>query len=34
MIPPGIYFVDEHDAVIEMLQGAMKKEQIAAVLKK
>jgi hypothetical protein len=34
MVSPGIYFVDEHEAVIEMLQGAVKKEQIAAVLKK
>jgi hypothetical protein len=34
MIPPGIYLVDEHDAVIEMLQGAVKKEQIVAALKR
>ena len=34
IIPPGIYFVDEHEAMIEMLQGAVKQEQITAVLKK
>jgi hypothetical protein len=34
MVSPGIYFVDSHDAVIEMLQGEVKQEQIAAVLKK
>jgi hypothetical protein len=34
MVSPGIYFVDTHDAVIEMLQGEVKQEQIAAVLKK
>jgi hypothetical protein len=33
MVPPGIYFVDAHDAVVEMLQGEVKAEQVTAVLK-
>ncbi|MFH0900771.1 MAG: hypothetical protein V2A73_09105 [Pseudomonadota bacterium] len=32
MVPPGIYFVDERNGVIDMLQGEVKTEQIAAVL--
>lgn len=33
MVPPGIYFVDAGDAVVEMLQGEVTADQIAAVLK-
>ncbi len=33
MVPPGLYFVDGRDAVVEMLQGEVTTEQIAAVLK-
>jgi hypothetical protein len=32
MVPPGIYFVDERNTVVEMLQGEVKTEQVAAVL--
>lgn len=32
MVPPGVYFVDGGDAVIELLQGEVTIEQIAAVL--
>jgi len=32
MVPPGIYFIDDHNSVVEMLQGEVKTEQIAAVL--
>lgn len=33
MVPPGLYFVDGRDAVVEMLQGEVTTEQIATVLK-
>lgn len=33
MVTPGVYFVDDHDGVLEMLQGEVRQEQIAAVLK-
>lgn len=33
MVTPGVYFVDERNGVLEMLQGEVKQEQIAAVLK-
>lgn len=33
MVPPGIYFTDANNAVIDMLQGEVKAEQIAAMLK-
>lgn len=33
MVLPGIYFVDQHDAVIELLEGEVTKEQIVAALK-
>ena len=33
MVPPGVYLVDSRDAVIEMLQGEVTAEQIAALLK-
>jgi hypothetical protein len=33
MVPPGVYFVDANNAVIDMLQGEVKTEQIAAMLK-
>lgn len=32
MVTPGVYFVDEGNAVIELLQGEVKQEQITAVL--
>ncbi len=33
MVVPGVYFVDDRNGVLEMLQGEVKQEQIAAVLK-
>ena len=33
MVPPGVYFVDDGGAVIQMLQGEVTAEQIAAVLR-
>jgi hypothetical protein len=33
MVPPGIYFVDGHGAVVEMLQGEVEAKQIEAALK-
>jgi hypothetical protein len=33
MALPGIYFVDQRDAVLELLQGEVTSEQVAAVLK-
>jgi len=33
MVPPGIYFVDASNVVVDMLQGEITTEQIAAVLK-
>jgi hypothetical protein len=33
IVPPGVYFIDEHNAVIDMLQGEVKTEQIAAMLR-
>ncbi|MBK8480672.1 MAG: hypothetical protein IPL40_05795 [Proteobacteria bacterium] len=33
MVPPGVYFVDASNGVIELLQGEVTTEQIAAVLK-
>lgn len=32
LVPPGIYFIDDRDAVIEMLQGEVTKEKVATVL--
>jgi SAM-dependent methyltransferase len=32
VVPPGIYFLDEKEALVEMLQGEVTAEQIAAVL--
>jgi hypothetical protein len=32
VVPPGIYFLDENEALIELLQGEVKAEQIAAIL--
>jgi len=32
MVPPGIYFVDQGNAVLELLEGEVTTEQIAAVL--
>ena len=34
MVPPGVYFVDGRDAVVDLLQGEVTTEQISAVLKK
>ncbi|HJX63104.1 MAG TPA: hypothetical protein VJ860_04040 [Polyangia bacterium] len=34
MAPPGIYFVDQQEHVFELLQGEVKTEEIAAVLKR
>jgi hypothetical protein len=34
MVPPGIYFVDAREAVVELLQGEVTTEQIAAILKR
>lgn len=33
MVPPGIYFLDMHEEVIDMLQGEVTAKQIAAALK-
>jgi hypothetical protein len=33
MVPPGIYFVDQRNGLLEMLEGEVTVEQIAAVLK-
>jgi hypothetical protein len=33
MVPPGIYFVDASNGVVDMLQGEVTTEQIAAALK-
>jgi len=33
MVPPGIYFLDDRNGLIEMLQGEVSQEQIAANLK-
>jgi hypothetical protein len=33
MVPPGVYFLDAGDVVVEMLQGEVTTEQIAAVLR-
>jgi hypothetical protein len=33
VVPPGIYFLDEKEALVEMLQGEVKAEQIQKVLK-
>ena len=33
MVPPGIYFVDQQQHVVELLQGEVKAEEITAVLK-
>jgi len=33
MVPPGIYFVDQQQHVVELLQGEVKTEEITAVLK-
>ena len=33
MVVPGIYFLDEKGKLVELLQGEVKAEQIAAVLK-
>jgi hypothetical protein len=33
MVPPGVYFVDARDSVIEMLQGEVTAEQIGTILK-
>jgi hypothetical protein len=32
LVPPGIYFVDANGAVIELLQGEVKADQIKAIL--
>ena len=32
IVPPGIYFLDENEALVKLLQGEVKAEQIAAVL--
>jgi hypothetical protein len=32
MVPPGIYFLDEHDGVVQMLQGEVQRSQIDALL--
>lgn len=34
MVPPGIYFVDQQQRVVELLQGEIKADEIAAVLKR
>ena len=34
MVPPGIYFVDQQQRVVELLQGEVKAEEITAVLKR
>lgn len=34
MVPPGVYFLDGRDAVVELLQGEVTAEQITAVLKR
>ena len=34
MVPPGIYFVDQQQRVVELLQGEVKTEEITAVLKR
>ena len=34
MVPPGIYFVDQQQHVVELLQGEVKAEEITAVLKR
>ena len=34
MVPPGIYFVDLQQRVVELLQGEVKAEEITAVLKR
>lgn len=33
MVPPGVYFIDEHNAVIDMLQGEVTTKQISAALR-
>jgi hypothetical protein len=33
VVPPGIYFLDDKEAVVELLQGEVTAEQIAAVLR-
>jgi len=34
VVPPGIYFVDRQQHVFELLQGEIKADEIAAVLKR
>jgi hypothetical protein len=34
MVPPGLYFVDANGAVLELLQGEVTKDQVAAALQK
>jgi hypothetical protein len=34
MVPPGIYFVDQQQHVVELLQGEVKAEEITTVLKR
>jgi hypothetical protein len=34
MVTPGVYFVDERNGVVEMLQGEVRQDQLVAILKR
>jgi hypothetical protein len=34
LVPPGLYFIDKNNVVIDLLQGEVKQQQIEAMLKK